>query len=133
MICVFFFLCLSSPFRTVKVLWFSSTVSFLIGKWILLILWGVKSKHFPGIFNSTVKNKRKIKENRNIYAKSIFDLILVFGVTQILTKCFYYNFLYTITFTKNVWLILSWLRKFSVSIFFLFFILSKSIKFYMLP
>jgi len=31
---IFLFLCLSSPFRTLKVLGFSSTVTFLIGKWI---------------------------------------------------------------------------------------------------
>jgi len=58
-----------------------------------LVFWGVKSKNFPVVFKSAVKNKRKIKGKWNIYEK----LILVVGVTLkqvteihgILTECLY--------------------------------------------
>jgi len=41
--CVFFSVC-QHLFRAVKIFWFFISSSFLVGKWIWLVLWGIKYK-----------------------------------------------------------------------------------------
>jgi len=45
-----------------------------------IFCYGVKSKNFPEVFKSAVKNIRKIKEKREYFSISVFKKI-DFGVT----------------------------------------------------
>ena len=86
--CVFFviFLYLSSRLKAVKVLRFSLSASFPVGKrisWYFGRRGEVKNKKFPIVFKRIRKNNKKIKDKTGIFTQSQFltRLILLFSVT----------------------------------------------------
>ncbi|KAF0755554.1 Uncharacterized protein FWK35_00028836 [Aphis craccivora] len=51
---------------------------------------GVKSKHFPTVFKKIEKNKKKVTENGNFYAKPVFDqTVFLYGCNSKTNHCKY--------------------------------------------
>jgi len=96
---------------------FSTSVSSSIGKWIFSVHYGSQNLKLLVIFKSTVKNKRKFKENGHFY---VFDVTL----KQMTVDTWHFEWMFIFAFSihhnifKIFWLILRYLGTFLVSNYF---------------